>query len=209
MIHARTGGNPLFVVNVADELVRRAVLFERGGRWEVEASPGLARIAIPEDVRRMIGHQLDRVRPDERRILEAASAAGVEFSAAAVAAAEHIGLDDVERACAELAGARSFLTLQGVDDLAGRDGAGRYAFRHALYQEVVYERVPAGTPGATCTVGIGERLEAGLRERAVEAAAELAMHFERGRDPRRAIRYLQRPARSPPSGAPRARRWHT
>ena len=39
MIHGRTGGNPLFVVNVADDLVRRGVLIERGGRWEVEAAP--------------------------------------------------------------------------------------------------------------------------------------------------------------------------
>jgi predicted ATPase len=38
---------------------------------------------------------------------------------------------------------------------------------------------------------IGERLEAGLRDRAVEAATELAMHFERGRDPTRAIRHLR------------------
>jgi predicted ATPase/DNA-binding winged helix-turn-helix (wHTH) protein len=190
MIHARTGGNPLFVVNVVDDLVRRAVLIERAGRWEVEDSSGLARIAIPEDVRRMIGHQLDRLRPDERRILEAASAAGVEFSAAAVAAAEQIGLDDVERACADLARDASFLTSYGADTWPDGTVAGRYGFRHALYQEVVYERVPAARRGDLHR-RIGERLEAGLRERAGEVASELAMHFERGRDPRRAIRHLQ------------------
>jgi predicted ATPase/DNA-binding winged helix-turn-helix (wHTH) protein len=188
MIHARTGGNPLFVVNVADDLVRRAVLIERFGRWEVEDS--LAQIAIPEDVRRMIGHQLDRVRPEERRILEAASAAGVEFSAAAVAAAEQIGLDVVERACTDQAGGASFLTSHGSDTWPDGTVAGRYGFRHALYQEVVYERVPAARRGDLHR-RIGERLEAGLRERAGEVATELAMHFERGRDPRRAIRYLQ------------------
>ncbi|HEU4370622.1 MAG TPA: AAA family ATPase [Methylomirabilota bacterium] len=189
MIHARTGGNPLFVVNVADDLVRRAVLIERSGRWEVEES-AVGQIAIPEDVRRMIGHQLDRVRPDERRILEAASAAGVEFSAAVVAAAEQLGPDDVERACADLAGGASFLTSHGSDTWPDGTVAGHYGFRHALYQEVVYERVPAARRGELHR-RIGERLEAGLRERAVEAATELAMHFERGRDPRRAIQYLR------------------
>jgi predicted ATPase/DNA-binding winged helix-turn-helix (wHTH) protein len=190
MIHARTRGNPLFVVNVADELVRRAVLIERSGRWEVDASTGLGQIAIPEDVRRMIGHQLDRVQPGERRILEAASAAGVEFSAAAVAAAEHVDLDDVERVCTDLAGGASFLTPQGSDTWPDGTVTGRYGFRHALHQEVVYEGVPAARR-ADLHRRIGERLEAGLRERAVEVATELAMHFERGRDPRRAIRYLQ------------------
>ena len=53
----------------------------------------------------MIGHDLDGVGADERRILEAASAAGVGFSAATVAAAEQIGLDDVERRCANWPGA--------------------------------------------------------------------------------------------------------
>jgi predicted ATPase/DNA-binding winged helix-turn-helix (wHTH) protein len=190
MIHARTGGNPLFVVNVADDLVRRAVLIERSGRWEVEERAGLAQIAIPDDVRRMIGHQLDRLRPDERRILEAASAAGVEFSAAAVAAAEPMGLDEVERACADLARRPAFLTSHGSATWPDGTVAGRYGFRHALYQEVVYERTPAARRGDLHR-RIGERLEAGLRERAVEVATELAMHFERGRDPGRAVRYLR------------------
>src|SRR5262245_25095048 len=39
---------------------------------------------------------------------------------------------------------------------------------------------------------IGERLEAAYSKRARERAAELAMHFERGRDYPRAVRYLQR-----------------
>lgn len=190
VIHARTRGNPLFVVSVADELVRCAVLVERSGRWEVEASAGLAQIAIPEDVRRMIEHQLDRVPPGPRRILEAASAAGVEFATAAVAAAEQAALDDVERACADLAGGGSFLTPQGVETWADGTVTARYGFRHALYHQVVYERVPAGRR-AELHRRLGERLEAALCERASELAAELAMHFERGRESRRAVHYLK------------------
>src|SRR6185503_2883738 len=161
----------------------RAVLVERSGRWEVS---GVSAIAIPEDVRRMIGHQLDRVPAGERRILEAAGAAGVQFATATVAAAEQLPLDDVERACA----GTSFLTPQGHETWPDGTVTGRHGFRHALYQEVVYDRVPAARR-ADLHRRIGERLEAGLRERAVEVATELAMHFERGRDPRRAIRYLQ------------------
>ena len=190
MIHERTGGNPLFVVNVADDLVRRGVLVQRSGRWEFEDSSGLARIAIPEDVRRMIGHQLDRAGSDERRILEVASAAGVEFSAAAVAAAAESDLDEIERTCADLAGRGSFLASNGLAAWPDGTVAGRYGFRHALYQEVVYDRVPAARRERLHR-RIGERLETGLGERTAEAATELAMHFERGRDPQRAIRYLR------------------
>src|SRR5262245_7470483 len=81
LIHQRTDGNPLFVVNVAEDLIRRGVLVQRG-RWVVENGSGPVALTIPEDVRRMIGHELDRVSPEERRLLEAASASGVEFSAA-------------------------------------------------------------------------------------------------------------------------------
>jgi predicted ATPase/DNA-binding winged helix-turn-helix (wHTH) protein len=190
VIHARTGGNPLFVVSVADDLVRRAVLVERSGCWQVDDGRGLARIAIPDDVRRMIGHQLERVRPEDRRLLEAASAAGSEFSAATVAAAEEIGLEEAERACASMAERDAFLTPLGSDAWPDGTVSARYGFRHALHQEVVYERTPA-TRRAHLHRRIGERLEAGLRERAREMAAELAMHFERGRDPGRAIGYLR------------------
>ena len=190
VVHRRTGGNPLFVVNVADDLVRRAALIERGGRWEVAGRADLVHIAIPEDVRRMIGHELDRVLPHERRILEAASAAGVEFSAAAVAATESLSLDDVEHCCAELARRASFLTSLGSETWSDGTVAGRYGFHHALHQEVVYERISTGRR-VELHRRIGRRLEAGLSERAVEIATELAMHFERGRDVSRAIRYLR------------------
>jgi len=187
VIHARTVGNPLFIVNVVDDLVRRAVLVENGGR--VGELPGQAQIAIPEDVRRLIGRQLDRLSPDERRILEAASAAGVEFSTAAVAAAEQTGVDDIERVCADLAARAAFLIAHGDETWPDGTVAGRYEFRHALYQEVVYETTPAGRR-ADLHRRIGERLEAGMRDGAGQAASELAMHFERGRDERRAIAYL-------------------
>jgi predicted ATPase/DNA-binding winged helix-turn-helix (wHTH) protein len=190
VLHRRTGGNPLFVVNVADDLVRRGVLIERAGGWEVMGGLHLLQIAIPEDVRRMIGHALDRVWPHQRRILEAASTAGMEFSAAAVAAAEQLDLDDVEHCCADLARRASFLTSLGSDAWPDGTVAGRYGFRHALHQEVVYERISTGRR-VDLHRRIGERLEAGLGERAGESATELAMHFERGRDASRAIRYLR------------------
>src|SRR5262245_27624445 len=190
VVHRRTRGNPLFIVNVADDLVRRGSLIERGGRWEVAGRADLVHVAIPGDVSRMIGHELDRVLPHQRLILEAASAAGVEFSAAAVAAAESLSLDDVEQGCAELARRASFLTSLGSDTWSDGTIAGRYGFHHALHQEVVYERIATGRRVALHR-RIGERLEAGLGERAVEIANELAMHFERGREVSRAIRYLR------------------
>ena len=58
---------------------------------------------------------------------------------------------------------------------------GRYSFMHALYQEVVYERVPVATR-TRVHQQIGARLEQGYGAQGRDLAAELAMHFVHGQD---------------------------
>ncbi len=67
--------------------------------------------------------------------------------------------------------------------------ATRYAFVHALYQNVVYESV-MGARKAHLHHCIGERIEAGHQGATQNMAAELARHFERAGDYGRAARYL-------------------
>jgi predicted ATPase len=168
-LHRRTGGNPLFLSSIVDDLVRQGIAIK----------PDLVALDIPDDLRRLIGHALDRATTEQRSLLEAASAAGVDFSAAVVAAATGLPLDDVEQTCAELARRGSFLTALGTDAWPDRTVAGRYAFRHALHQNVIYERIATGRRGELHR-RVGERLEAGFGERADEVASLLAGHFERG-----------------------------
>jgi predicted ATPase len=85
--------------------------------------------------------------------------------------------------------------IQGRETVQWPDGTitARYGFVHALYQEVLYNRL---TPGkrAQLHLRIGECLEQVYGERTRELATELALHFEQGRDRRRAITYLQQAA---------------
>ena len=67
--------------------------------------------------------------------------------------------------------------------------SGRYSFRHALYHEVVYAQL-AEVRRVQLHRRIAERKEAAYGERVGEIAAELAMHFEKGRDLTRAVQYL-------------------
>ena len=186
---ARTGGNPLFVAHVCDELARTGVLVARGRRWQLTGSPDA--LPIPGDVSRMIGVQVDRLTDLERRIVEAASAAGTEFSALTAAAGARVTVDAAETCCAGLVRRELFLLSRGVDEWPDGSVAGRYAFRHALCREAVYERVSPGCRAALHR-RIGTRLEAALGEATGEGAAELAMHFECGRDTVRAIRHRRR-----------------
>jgi predicted ATPase len=138
----------------------------------------------------MIEQQLQQLRPEDQTILEAASAVGAEFSAAAIAAGvEHV-TEAVEIHCAALARRGQFLEARGT--AAWPDGtiAARYGFIHALCQEVLYDRIPAGRR-VRVHQRIGTRLEAGYGAQARTVAAELAAHFVRGRDARNAMQYLQ------------------
>jgi predicted ATPase len=137
----------------------------------------------------MIEKQIDRLNPAEQHVLEVASVAGAQFSAAAVAAGTEMTAGEVEACCTKLARREQFLRTNGVSEWPDGTVATCYSFLHALYQEVLYERVPAGQRAAVHQ-RIGEREEPAYGDQVREIAAELAMHFERGRDYRKAVRYL-------------------
>jgi predicted ATPase len=69
------------------------------------------------------------------------------------------------------------LAAAGVEEWPDGTVAGRYAFLHALYIEILYQRL---APGSRVELHrrLGERLEVAYGERSGEIAAELALHFE-------------------------------
>jgi predicted ATPase len=190
VIHRHTEGNPLFMINVVEHVMARGALVQVEGRWVLRGGVEEVAVGVPENLRQMIEKHLDRLSPEEQRVLEVASVAGMEFSAAAVAAGVEAVGDEVEERCAELARRGQFLQARGLAEWPDGTVAARYGFIHALYQEVVYERVPAGRR-VHLHRRIGEREEVAYDNRAGEIAAELAVHFERGRDYHRAVHYLQ------------------
>jgi predicted ATPase len=189
LIRRRTGGNPLFMVSVVDAIERQGLLQEGAQASTVLEELEAVAVGLPESLRHLIEQQLGQVSPEDRRVLEAASVAGVEFSAAAVAAGVNLEELDVEERCAALARREQFLQARGTAEWPDGTVAARYGFIHAVYQEGVYERVPAGRR-VWLHQRIGARQEAGYGAQAREIAAALAVHFERGRDTRRAVQYL-------------------
>ncbi len=188
VVHRRTEGNPLFMVNVIEDLIARGTLARVGERWELtDAADGLA-LGAPADVEQLIDRQLDQLAADDQELLEAASIAGFEFSAAAVAAALDADVARVEAQCAALGRREQFLAPAGTAAWPDGTTAARYRFVHTLHREVVYGRIPAGRR-TELHRRIGAREEAGHGPRAREIAAELAVHFERGGDGERALAY--------------------
>jgi DNA-binding winged helix-turn-helix (wHTH) protein/predicted ATPase len=188
-LYQRTDGHPLFLVTVVDELIRsrreREGITERDLAAEIEA----ILVEVPETLRQLIERQLAQLRPAEQELLEVASVAGVEFAAAAVAAGAAQTVETIEAQCDALARRGQFLRACGTDDWPDGTVATRYTFRHDLYREVIYARLPAGRRGRWHRQ-LGERLEAGYGTQAQDIAVELAVHFMRGRHPARAVPYL-------------------
>jgi predicted ATPase len=190
LVYQRTEGNPLFIVTVVEEWVRRGWLAPADESWTLRVELAACASTVPESVRQMLEQQLERLSPMEQRVLEVGSVAGATFSAAAVAAGLAHEVVEVEDWCAGLARRRQWLEACGEQVWPDGTVAGGYRFMHALYQEVAYHRLPAARR-VQLHRRIGEREEAGYGPQVQERAAELAMHFERGRDFQRAVRYLQ------------------
>jgi predicted ATPase len=188
LIHQRTDGNALFVTNVVDDLVARNAIVATDGRWSLAVD--LADIHFPEptSIGEIIDNQLDRLSPQEEQVLKAASVAGEQFSTATVAAGVKANLEEIEELCEGLAQRQQFLRTRETEEWPDGTLATRYEFIHSLYQHGWYDRITAAKR-AQLHQRIGERLEQGYGDRASEIAPELALHFDRGRDIRRALHY--------------------
>ena len=193
LIHARTEGNPLFMVNAVDYLVAMKLICEHEAAWELVVEIEKVEVGVPVSIKEMIEMQLDHLDADQQRTLEAASVAGAEFSTLAVVAG--LGEDQavVEAQCDQLARHHQFIQDCGVQELPNGEAVNRYGFIHALYQNVLYQRLSA----SRCIQlhrRIGERAVEVYGERTREIATELAMHFDRGRAYGQAAKYFHQAA---------------
>jgi predicted ATPase len=109
LLHQRTNGNPLFLLAVVDEIIRRQILHQTSEAWGVPGSFEAVAEIIPESLHILIEQHVEQLSLDDQRLLEVASVAGVEFAAAAVAAGLAQADERVEARCMVLAQQGRFL----------------------------------------------------------------------------------------------------
>jgi len=192
-VFQRTLGQPLFLVSVVDDLVVRGAIRDVDGQWGLAADDALSRGDIPHELRVMIGRRIDRLGSDEQGLLEIASAAGAEFSAGIVAGAIDRNVLEVERAFDAMARHGDIVSAAGASEWPGGTVSGVFAFRHALYQDVLYQRLAPGLRIETHR-RLGETLEQGYLGQTAEIASVLALHFLEGHAFGKAVRYLTQTA---------------
>jgi DNA-binding SARP family transcriptional activator/tetratricopeptide (TPR) repeat protein len=156
LLHARSSGNPLFLVEAMRDL-------DEGIEPSSEAANG---------VRDLIHARCARLSPDGRALAETCAAVGEAFDVDVLR--EVSGWD--ESVLLDCLGELQDRTLI-------RDGGGRsrydYVFTHALVRETIYEASDADRV-RRIHHRIARVLEAAHSERLGEVAGEIARHYERG-----------------------------
>jgi predicted ATPase len=183
-----SGGNPLFLATLVDDLESQGIIRQRQGRWELATTVPDVAARRPESIRRLIDAQIDRLGALEQRIIEVAAIAGMTFTAGIVAHALEADPDGVDSTCESLANERRMLEYATTESWPDGTIQSRYAFRHALFQHAALARSTAATARAVHR-RIAERVEEGYVGREDEVVNELAVHFEEGQVPAKAAYY--------------------
>jgi len=188
LIHERTDGNPLFVVNVVDYLIAQGQLSRGEHGWRLNVPLEQVGTDVPDSLQQLIERQIERLSEEEQHLLSIASVAGLEFSTRTLSGGMEAGIPEIERCCENLVKRRQF--LRPAKTIPLRDGSllERYGFIHALYQHIFYHSVPQPRR-VVLHRRIGEFQETAYSDHREEIAAELSVHFEEGRDYPRAILY--------------------
>jgi DNA-binding winged helix-turn-helix (wHTH) protein len=183
-LHERTDGVPLFVASVMTEAITRAA--PAGGDAAARSSQ-LATIAVPENLAAIIDHYIAKLTSDQRLVLSVAAVCGIQFCINTISGALERDAAWVGQTCDDLS--REQLWLVAPRPQGGNNAAELpYSFRHALFRQVLYEHTNLSVRSQLHRK-VGTTLERERAPGASVAAAELAMHFELGREPMAALRH--------------------
>jgi len=132
LVIERTEGNPFFL----EETVR--ALVETGRLAGATADASRLELAVPATVHAVLGARIDRLPPDEKQLLQAASAIGKEVSFALLQAIADRSNDELQRGLARLQAAGFIYEARSLPEL-------EFSFKHALTHEVTYRSLLRST----------------------------------------------------------------
>ena len=190
LIHQRTEGHALFLVDLISDLKRRGAI-AKGESGACELVEGLSALEreLPESVRSMIERKLSALGNSDRQLLSAAAVQGGDFCAAVVAQALDLDEAVVEDALDRLERDHALVRFVGELTCPDRTITPRYRFAHALYREALTGTLRASRRGALAGEIAGALVQR-WADRTPEIALDLAVLFETARAPLAAARYF-------------------
>ena len=175
LVYHHTEGNPFFTQELVRALVERGEVFQQDERWDRRE---VAEFVIPDTIRSTIEDRLSRLDTQAQEVMSEASVLGATFCFDDLQ--ETSGRDEQQIEAALMEAAAAGLVRAMPPD--------SYAFNHVLTQQTLYSNLsPRRRRGLHFRAGAA--LEALPERHRHRRAAELAGHYVRGRDPRRALPY--------------------
>jgi predicted ATPase len=177
---ARTEGNPFFLEESVRTLVETEVLVGKPGAYRVTTAPDAWQ--IPPTAQAILAARIDRLPPDAKRLLQAASVIGKDVPFVLLKAIADVPEDALRHELAILQ-ASGFLYEAGVfPDL-------EYTFTHALTHDVAYGSLLQARR-RTLHAAIVGAIEGAYADRLAEQTERLAHHALRGEIFDKAAQYL-------------------
>jgi predicted ATPase len=184
LVHQHSAGNPLFMTAVLEHLRTQNLFRMDDGQLNLSQPLSEIELGVPDGLAGIIEFQLEKLNDEDRRLLEAGSIGGSIFPAWAAAAALNYTIDEVEEAYAALVRRVRILAIAGQDELPDGTLSAFYVFSHALYREVLYNRMPAARR-AQWHRRVADRLRDMFAGHESSVAYEIAAHAEAGGVPTR------------------------
>ena len=176
-----TGGNPLFIEESVRTLVETNVLLGERGAYRL-AQPVEA-VQLPATVQAILAARIDRLAPEEKRLLETAAVIGKDFPFGLLQAITDEGEELLRQRLSHLQTAEFVYETRLFPDL-------EYSFKHALTHEVAYGSLLQERRRAL-HARVVEAIEAGGAARLSEHIEQLAHHALRAQLGEKAVRYLR------------------
>jgi class 3 adenylate cyclase/predicted ATPase len=176
----RTQGNPLFLEESVRTLIETGVL--AGARGAYQLTKPLQAISMPATVQSILAARIDRLAPEDKRLLQAAAVIGTDVSYALLHAIADLPDDALRLGLARLQAAEFVYEARLFPEL-------EYSFKHALTHEVAYGGVLQEKRQAL-HARIVESIERLYAERLAEQVDLLAHHSLRAGLDAKAVSYL-------------------
>jgi class 3 adenylate cyclase/tetratricopeptide (TPR) repeat protein len=181
LLIARTEGNPFFLEESVHTLVETDVLVGTPGAYcLVQSVPS---IQVPATVQAVLAARIDRLLPEEKRLLQTAAVIGMEVPLALVHAIAELPEEALHRGLAHLQAAEFLYETRLFPEHA-------YTFKHALTHEVAYRSLLQERRRALHT-RIVAALETLAGDRLTDHVERLADHAVRGEVWHKALFYCR------------------
>jgi class 3 adenylate cyclase len=184
LIIERTEGNPFFMEEMVQALFEQGVLARNGA---VRLVKPLEQIRVPATVQAILASRIDRLSTAEKELLQTLAVLGREFSSRLIKRVARKSDDELERMLSELQLAEFIYEQPAVGDV-------EYTFKHALTLEVGYNSVLVERR-RLLHERAAQAIEGLFSDRLEDHLSELAHHYDRSGNVRKAVEYLGRAGR--------------